>query len=174
MERETRGGTPRPRPPNGEDPGDASGRSAAQDTSHCRTDRGRHQGNPAGGRDHAPSGNRNRSGAVAGRGLCLRAPRMTVRAACHPSEPFGVCNLRLSTHSGNHCGGRAMQPPADLCGNAAASKLHAANDQHDANGPTAHRASCNEEIAPKPAEQMARPGNRRALRCCDLYRHGCA
>jgi hypothetical protein len=59
---------------------------------------------------------------------------MTVRAACHPSEPFGVRNLRLSTHSGNHCGGRAMQPPADLCGNAAASKLHAANDQHDANG----------------------------------------
>jgi len=50
-----------------------------------------------------------------------------------------------------------MQPPADLCGNAAASKLHAANDQHDANGPTAHRASCNEEIAPKPASKWRDP-----------------
>jgi len=28
-----------------------------------------------------------------------------------------------------------MQPPADLCGNAAASKLRDANDQRDANGP---------------------------------------
>jgi len=60
---------------------------------------------------------------------------MTVVAACHPSEPFGVRNLRLSTHSGTHCGGRTMQPPADLCGNAAASKLRDANDQRDANGP---------------------------------------
>jgi hypothetical protein len=51
-----------------------------------------------------------------------------------------VCVISgLSTHCGNHCGGRAMQPPADLCGNAAASKLRDANDQRDANGPTAHR-----------------------------------
>jgi len=28
-----------------------------------------------------------------------------------------------------------MQPPADLCGTAAASKLRDANDQRDANGP---------------------------------------
>jgi len=43
---------PRPRPPEERNPGDAPGRSAARDTSHCRTDRGRHHGNPAGGRDH--------------------------------------------------------------------------------------------------------------------------
>jgi len=69
---QARGGTPRPRPAKGRDPGDASGRSAARDTSHCRTDCGRHQGNPAGGRDYAPPGNRTRSGAVAGRGLFLK------------------------------------------------------------------------------------------------------
>ena len=43
---------PRPRPPEERNPGDAPGRSAARDTTHCRADRRRNQGNPAGGRDH--------------------------------------------------------------------------------------------------------------------------
>jgi hypothetical protein len=41
-----------------------------------RADAGRDQGNPASGRDHAPSRLRNRSGPVAGSGLSLRLPRL--------------------------------------------------------------------------------------------------
>ena len=39
-----------------------------------RADAGRNEGNPAGGRDHAASRGRNRSGPVAGGGLLLRPP----------------------------------------------------------------------------------------------------
>jgi hypothetical protein len=41
-----------------------------------RADGGRNEGNPAGGRDHAPSRGRNRSGPVAGGGLSLRPPHL--------------------------------------------------------------------------------------------------
>jgi hypothetical protein len=70
-----------------------------------RADGGRNQRDPAGGRDHAPSGCRNRSGPVAGGGVSLRPPRLArVVPGRRPAISPALDQVRRWSSQSSKCG----------------------------------------------------------------------